>query len=170
MPHRHRRAGVRCSYYFSEFTQGKEREVITMVRPTLSVVPTRGSQPVPGHLPERGGTGNIGSGSAQSHCRPALTTIVEASEWTVKAVCAKGDPDMLFVTGAAQREAAKICQACPVRLECLADALDNRIEYGVWGGMTERQRRAVLKKSPEVTNWRATLEGARSSVDHEAAS
>ena len=141
-----------------------------MVRPTLSVVPTRESQPVPADPPESRGTGEVAQRSADEHWRPALTTIVGGSEWTVKAVCAAGDPDTLFVTGAAQREAAKICQACPVRLECLADALDNRIEYGVWGGMTERQRRAVLKKSPEVTNWRAALEGARISVDHEEAS
>jgi WhiB family redox-sensing transcriptional regulator len=143
--------------------------VITMVRPTLSVVPTRGNQPEPGFKPAPSGTGAIAHRDAEPHCIPAFATIVRGSEWTVKAVCAGGDPDTLFVTGAAQREAAKICQACPVRLECLSDALDNRIEYGVWGGMTERQRRAVLKKSPEVTNWRAALEGARS-VDHEAAS
>ena len=141
-----------------------------MVRPTLSVVPTRGSQPGPGTLPVPSGTGEVAQRSAEPHCRTAFPVVAEGSEWTVKAVCAGGDPDMLFVTGAAQREAAKICQACPVRLECLADALDNRIEYGVWGGMTERQRRAVLKKSPEVTNWRVALEGARTSVDHEAAS
>lgn len=141
-----------------------------MVRPTLSVVPTRGIPPQTGMLPVPGGTGEVAQRRAEPHCRTAITEVVEGSEWTVKAVCAGGDPDMLFVTGAAQREAAKICQVCPVRLECLADALDNRIEYGVWGGMTERQRRAVLKKSPEVTNWRAALEGARTSVDHEAAS
>lgn len=144
--------------------------MITMVRPTLSVVPTRGSQPVTGNIPEPSGTGALAQRSAESHCLPAFARIVGGSEWTVKAVCAGTDPDSLFVTGAAQREAAKICQACPVRLECLADALDNHIEYGVWGGMTERQRRAVLKKSPEVTNWRAALEGARTSVAHEEAS
>jgi WhiB family redox-sensing transcriptional regulator len=144
--------------------------VITMVRPTLSVVPTRESQPVPVDLPGPSGAGDRAHPGAELHYRRGLTTIVGGSEWTVRAVCAGGDPDTLFVTGAAQREAAKICQACPVRLECLADALDNRIEYGVWGGMTERQRRAVLKKSPEVSNWRAALEGARTSVDHEEAS
>jgi WhiB family redox-sensing transcriptional regulator len=37
--------------------------------------------------------------------------------------------------------------------ECAADALDNQIEYGVWGGMTERQRRALLKQHPEVVSW-----------------
>jgi len=39
------------------------------------------------------------------------------------------------------------------RRECLADALDNRVEFGVWGGMTERQRRALLKQHPEVVSW-----------------
>ena len=57
-----------------------------------------------------------------------------------------------------------------MKLTFLADALDNRIEYGVWGGMTERQRRAVLKKSPEVTSWRSMLEEARASTTEEAAS
>ena len=119
---------------------------------------------------EHGSTRTTEPGDDQRCRQLSLTTPVKGSDWTVRAVCATGDPDMLFVTGAAQRDAAKICGACPVRLECLADALDNRIEYGVWGGMTERQRRAVLKKSPEVTNWRTTLEGAKTSVDHEAAS
>ncbi len=83
------------------------------------------------------------------------------ADWTTRAVCAKSDPDALFVTGAAQREAAKMCAGCPVRTECLADALDNQVEFGVWGGMTERQRRALLKKSPEVSSWREVLEQAR---------
>ena len=43
---------------------------------------------------------------------------------------------------------------CPVRTECLADALDNRIEFGVWGGMTERERRALLRRRPNVSSWR----------------
>lgn len=83
------------------------------------------------------------------------------ADWSTRAVCSTQDPDLLFVTGAAQREAAKMCRGCPVRLECLADALDNEVEFGVWGGLTERQRRALLKRSPDVTNWRAVLEEAR---------
>jgi WhiB family redox-sensing transcriptional regulator len=85
-------------------------------------------------------------------------------EWTARAVCALGDPDRLFVTGAAQREAAKLCRGCPVQMECLADALDNQIEFGVWGGLTERQRRALLKRRPDVLSWRAVLEQARATV------
>ena len=63
------------------------------------------------------------------------------------------DPDQLFVRGAAQRKAAVICRHCPVITACGADALDNRVEFGVWGGMTERQRRALLKQHPEVSSW-----------------
>lgn len=73
--------------------------------------------------------------------------------WVAKALCQTIDPDDLFVRGAAQRKAAVICRHCPVILECAADALDNRIEFGVWGGMTERQRRALLKQHSEVTSW-----------------
>ena len=73
--------------------------------------------------------------------------------WVSQALCRDGNPDDLFVRGAAQRKAAVICRHCPVVLECAADALDNRVEFGVWGGMTERQRRALLKAHPEVTSW-----------------
>ena len=73
--------------------------------------------------------------------------------WVSQARCRGGDPDELFVRGAAQRKAATICRHCPVQLECGADALDNRVEFGVWGGMTERQRRALLRQHPEVNSW-----------------
>jgi WhiB family transcriptional regulator, redox-sensing transcriptional regulator len=74
-------------------------------------------------------------------------------DWVSKALCRAADPDELFVRGAAQRKAAVICRHCPVMIECGADALDNRVEFGVWGGMTERQRRALLKQHPEVVSW-----------------
>jgi WhiB family transcriptional regulator, redox-sensing transcriptional regulator len=73
--------------------------------------------------------------------------------WVAKALCRSTDPDQLFVRGAAQRKAAVICRHCPVVVECGADALDNRVEFGVWGGMTERQRRALLRQHPEVVSW-----------------
>ena len=74
-----------------------------------------------------------------------------------KARCRSIDPDELFVGGAAQRKAAVICRHCPVIAECLADALDNQMEFGVWGGKTERQRRALLKQHPEVVSWSKLL-------------
>ena len=73
--------------------------------------------------------------------------------WVSQGLCRTTDPDQLFVRGAAQRKAAVICRHCPVIAECGADALDNRVEFGVWGGMTERQRRALLKQHPEVSSW-----------------
>lgn len=82
-------------------------------------------------------------------------------DWTSRARCRTSPPDELFVQGAAQNRAKTICQACPVRTECLADALDNSVEFGVWGGMTERERRALLRRRPNVLSWRELLETAR---------
>lgn len=74
--------------------------------------------------------------------------------WASRAVCRSSTAaDDLFAKGAAQQSAKTICQKCPVVAECLADALDNRTEYGVWGGMTERERRALLRRRPEVRSW-----------------
>ena len=83
-------------------------------------------------------------------------------DWTSQAACRRLDPDALFVQGAAQNRAKAICFGCPVRTECLADSLDNRVEFGVWGGMTERERRGLLRRRPNVTSWRHLLETARS--------
>jgi len=82
-------------------------------------------------------------------------------DWTTRAACRTNDPDELFVQGAAQNRAKQVCLGCPVRAECLADALDNRVEFGVWGGMTERERRALLRRRPDVKSWQTLLETAR---------
>lgn len=84
-----------------------------------------------------------------------------ASDLAAKATCRSSDPDELFVQRAAQNRAKTICRACPIRTECLADALDYRIEFGVWGGMTERERRALLRRRPNVTSWQDLLTQAR---------
>jgi WhiB family redox-sensing transcriptional regulator len=88
-------------------------------------------------------------------------------DWTSRAACTNQKPDELFVQGAAQNRAKTVCGGCPVRTECLADALDNRVEFGVWGGLTERERRALLRRRPTVSSWRDLLETAMS--DFEAA-
>ncbi len=59
------------------------------------------------------------------------------------------------MVGAAQHKAKAICMGCPVRFDCLADALDSRTEFGVWGGMTERERRTLLRRRPDIKSWRA---------------
>jgi WhiB family redox-sensing transcriptional regulator len=85
----------------------------------------------------------------------------EQADWRVNASCREQDPDGLFVRGKEQRKAKMVCVACPVRTECLAEALDGRIEFGVWGGMTERERRALLRRRPDVTSWMELLEAAK---------
>lgn len=81
--------------------------------------------------------------------------------WAARAACRGGAPDELFARGAAQQSAKAICYGCPVVAECLADALDNRNEYGVWGGMTERERRALLRRRPDVQSWATLFKTAR---------
>src|SRR6476620_2059906 len=86
-------------------------------------------------------------------------------DWRRRARCRTGDPNELFVTGARQRDARTVCRGCPVRTECLAHALDQRIEFGVWGGMTERERRALLRRRPDVRSWAELLADARAAHD-----
>jgi WhiB family redox-sensing transcriptional regulator len=76
------------------------------------------------------------------------------SEWAARGACRDVDPESLFVAGAAQHQAKVICYTCPVRVDCLADALDSRTEFGVWGGLTERERRTLLRRLPDVESWR----------------
>lgn len=90
------------------------------------------------------------------------------TNWTDRAACKGTDPDEIFVQGAAQNRAKLICRGCPVRTECAADALDNRIEFGVWGGYTERERRALLRRRPDVTSWRDLLERARDEYERQS--
>ncbi|MET9351292.1 WhiB family transcriptional regulator [Streptomyces termitum] len=81
--------------------------------------------------------------------------------WMSSGLCRTAGADELFVEGTAQNRAKTLCTGCPVRAECLAYALDGRIEHGVWGGMTERERRALLKRRPTVRSWSRLLEAAR---------
>jgi WhiB family redox-sensing transcriptional regulator len=69
--------------------------------------------------------------------------------------------DGLFPDAVDQKRAKLVCSGCPVRSECLAEALDNRIEWGVWGGMTERERRLLLRQRPDVASWRSALGGEK---------
>lgn len=81
-----------------------------------------------------------------------------------RARCRK-NPDRMFVEGKAQHDAKQVCGPCPLRAACLAEALDNRIEFGVWGGMTERERRALLRKRTDVTSWADLFQRAQQEHD-----
>ncbi len=86
----------------------------------------------------------------------AITT----DDWTLQAKC-RGMEDALFPEGKDQKRARAVCMGCPVRAECLAEALDHRIEWGVWGGLTERERRQLLRQRPDVQSWSAVLLGGQ---------
>ena len=83
---------------------------------------------------------------------------VQREDWTMRAKC-RGMEDALFPDASDQKRARLLCSGCPVRFECLAEALDNRIEWGVWGGMTERERRLLLRQRTDVTSWSSILVG-----------
>lgn len=80
-------------------------------------------------------------------------------DWPLLAKC-RGMNDALFPEGKDQKRAKAICMGCPVRAQCLAEALDNHIEWGVWGGMTERERRQLLRQRPDVKSWSSVLNAA----------
>lgn len=70
------------------------------------------------------------------------------SDWTVEARCRGSEVDTFFVRSLPEaREAIKLCQRCNVKQDCLEYAVDEGIELGVWGGLTERQRRAYARRS-----------------------
>ena len=83
-------------------------------------------------------------------------------DWKQRGDCASdADPEAWFVSGAAQHTPAADCRRCPVIATCLAYALDTGQEYGVWGGQTERERRALLAKHPEIEDWHHVLVTSR---------
>ena len=106
------------------------------------------------------------AGSTRAKAEPPMAW---TTDWTTRAACRGSDPDALFVQGAAQNRAKAVCFGCPVRAECLADALDNRVEFGVWGGLTERERRALLRRRPNVTSWRRLLQAAMDDFERSVA-
>ncbi|HET9875769.1 MAG TPA: WhiB family transcriptional regulator [Mycobacterium sp.] len=71
---------------------------------------------------------------------------VTNEQWQDRALCAQTDPEAFFPEkGGSTREAKKICQRCPVRTECLEYALAHDERFGIWGGLSERERRRLKR-------------------------
>jgi WhiB family redox-sensing transcriptional regulator len=67
--------------------------------------------------------------------------------WQERANCLGVDPDLFFPErGASTREAKSVCRGCEVRLECLEYALGHGEKFGIWGGLSERERRRVRRE------------------------
>ena len=73
--------------------------------------------------------------------------VEEERRWQERANCLGVDPDLFFPErGASTREAKSVCRGCEVRGECLEYALAHGEKFGIWGGLSERERRRVRRQ------------------------
>ncbi|AZZ49332.1 WhiB family transcriptional regulator [Rathayibacter rathayi] len=84
--------------------------------------------------------------------RPGIDTDIEAPggalSWQVDSLCAQTDPEAFFPEkGGSTRDAKKICTSCEVRSQCLEYALENDERFGIWGGLSERERRKLRRRA-----------------------
>lgn len=81
----------------------------------------------------------------------SLLSVSEGSEeasWQERALCAQTDPEAFFPEkGGSTREAKKVCVGCEVTSECLEYALAHDERFGIWGGLSERERRKLKKRA-----------------------
>ena len=74
-------------------------------------------------------------------------TEAEVKAWQDYANCLGVEPDLFFPErGASTREAKEVCRGCVVRDDCLEYALQNGEKFGIWGGMSERERRRIRRQ------------------------
>lgn len=68
--------------------------------------------------------------------------------WQERALCAQTDPEAFFPEkGGSTREAKRVCTTCEVREECLEYALEHDERFGIWGGLSERERRKLKRRA-----------------------
>jgi WhiB family transcriptional regulator, redox-sensing transcriptional regulator len=73
------------------------------------------------------------------------------NSWQDHANCLGVDPDLFFPErGASTREAKEVCRGCVVRAECLEFALQNGEKFGIWGGLSERERRRIRRQRAQA--------------------
>jgi WhiB family redox-sensing transcriptional regulator len=75
-----------------------------------------------------------------------IDTVEDELSWQERALCAQTDPEAFFPEkGGSTRDAKKVCVGCEVRSECLEYALQHDERFGIWGGLSERERRKFKK-------------------------
>jgi WhiB family transcriptional regulator, redox-sensing transcriptional regulator len=88
-----------------------------------------------------------------------MTASDHRAGWWTRAACASADPELFFplaYSGSALRRVARakaICARCPIRRECLSYALGAGSIQGVWDGMTEEERRRLLRRERRRVHW-----------------
>lgn len=99
--------------------------------------------------------------SGSSPSLPLVSVLVPVAAlrgWRAEANCAGVDPDLFYperggskALQARQIEQAKqVCAGCSVRMQCLVDALEGQEAFGIWGGLSERERREFQTRLPRV--------------------
>ncbi|WP_127472808.1 WhiB family transcriptional regulator [Microbacterium sulfonylureivorans] len=84
---------------------------------------------------------------------PGVRRQVEGEEdnplsWQTDALCSQTDPEAFFPEkGGSTRDAKRVCGSCDVRGECLEYALQNDERFGIWGGLSERERRKLKRRA-----------------------
>ena len=72
--------------------------------------------------------------------------------WMSHGNCAHRDPSMFFPSdGVGVEISRKACEGCPVKTQCLEYAIAERIDHGVWGGCSERERRRIIRSRQTKT-------------------
>ncbi|CAB4549951.1 unannotated protein [freshwater metagenome] len=75
----------------------------------------------------------------------------EDKSWQMLSNCLGVDPDLFFPErGASTKDAKAVCQGCIVREDCLEYALTNREKFGIWGGLSERERRRIRRERAQA--------------------
>lgn len=90
-------------------------------------------------------------------------------DWRDNALCAQTDPEVFFPDkGGTSQEAKRICGLCPVQTDCLRHALEAKERFGVWGGLSERERRTIERchRAPVITAACGSPSGASLHYKH----
>ena len=94
--------------------------------------------------------------SIRHHVRPHEHHI-DDRDWQDEANCLGVDPDLFFPErGASTREAKEVCRGCVVRVDCLEFALQNGEKFGIWGGLSERERRRIRRQRAQAARSSVT--------------
>jgi WhiB family redox-sensing transcriptional regulator len=77
-----------------------------------------------------------------------MTRALPTPVWFADGLCSQTDPELFFPEkGGSTRDAKQTCVACPIRVQCLTYALDNDERFGVWGGLSEKERRRLRRQA-----------------------
>ena len=102
-----------------------------------------------GHGLGQGAHQGVGQGTGQGIAGLlGIGAEADAQSWQEQALCAETDPEAFFPEkGGSTREAKKICTGCEVKAQCLEYALANDERFGIWGGLSERERRRLRRRA-----------------------